>query len=272
MKRALMMIIMILLCACTEVSVKDLKNPISEISGFELQEMIKTYLLENGDLKKNYYMGNGIRTLSLTGNMSEGKTDVFPVYCEDQPILLLIHRSDNDLIAVPEKALKCISENNNYLIVETEENIYYLSKDEILLIDGDENYGFSEAENKILDKVRANIEEENIMGKDKAIIKMLKPIDGQDSGFVPSGMFANDHIVIRFVEGNREEQIKAYEEFCHGKVQSGINTSDVYIFEFSALSDADIQKLVDDSNALDYVEAASLDKINEIQLPGLSKE
>ena len=272
MKKALLVIMMAILCACTEVSIKDVENPVSEISGLELQEMVKTYLLENGDLKKDYYIGTGIRTLSLTSDISEGKTDVFPVYCDDQLILLVLHRLEGDLIVVPEEVLKYISENNNYLITETEGNVYYLSQEEILLIDGDEKYEFSDVTSKLLEKVREKINEENVMGKDKIIIKMMKPIDGKDSGFVPSGMFANDHIIIRFAEGNREEQIEVYEEFCHGKVQSDINTSDVYIFVFDPLSDEKLQKLLDDSNALDYVEAASLDKLNELQLPGLSKE
>lgn len=102
---------------------------------------------------------------------------------------------------------------------------------------------------------------ENPMGKTRSIIKTEKPIDG-GAELNPDG-YANDRIIIRFEEGNREEQIADYEKVCNGKVQSDINTGNIYIFVFEPLSDKEMQKLLDLSDDLPYVKAASLDKISK---------
>lgn len=78
-------------------------------------------------------------------------------------------------------------------------------------------------------------------------------------------LFADNHLVVRFKDGNREEQIEKFKAFCNGNLSSHLKLGDVYVFE-TAEHDADnIEKLVEASKELDYVEAVGLDKIMSIK-------
>lgn len=265
MKKVLIIMLMILLCACSENRLDDLKNSKSEITTDQALVKVTTYLISGYDLEKNYSVSDGIKTIDLDHKLSDGDTSVFTVYCDDAPIFLFLKDKDGERIVKPEEAMKRMDEDHYYVIVETEENIYCVSSKEILLIDGDEDYELPKDTETLTEKVKEAIKEENPMSQSRTAIEK------KSSSGLPKQQ-ANDRVIVRFKDGNREKQIADYEKFCHGKAQSGVNSSDIYLFIFDPLSDEDLKKLIEESEKLDYVAAVSVDKISELQRPASEKQ
>ncbi len=263
MKKALLIIMMILLC--TGCSKEPLSNPLAENAGLFYEQEARSYISEHYSADSNYYIGTGIRTLSVDGKtVGEGKTDITPVYQDDDLMFLIIHNEKGNQIITPEKTMAYIAEHDRYVIFEMKESIYLIGEGALFSVLDDEEYEIDEDLRKLIEKECGKTFEVNMMGSKKALIKMIQP--KEDPKDQPQTV-ANDRIVVKFKDGDREKQIAMYEEFCNGKVQSKLNSSDIYIFVFDPLNEKALNRLLEDTQALSYVESASLDRINGLNPP-----
>ena len=260
MKKVLIMLLSILcLCACSK---QIPTNPPSKKAAFLYRDESVSYIGEHFDRNKEYYYGTGISSLKIEGGkIVEGDTDIIPVYQGEELVFLILGGEENKIVD-DDEILHGFNGNKNFVILEIENDLCLFDADSMTVIDGDPSFTLDDDLSSFLKKEFGAAIPENLFGKEKAIIKMKEP---KGDGIIDDKTDPdNDHIIIRFKDGNREEQIRMYEEFCKGKCETGENTSDIYIFYFDALSDADMNDLVERSKMLDYVEAASIDHENEL--------
>lgn len=263
MKKILIMLLS-LLCLCTGCSKEVISNPASKKAVFLYQEDAIAYISENYDRYKDHYFGSGILTLKIEGKeLIDGDIDIIPVY-EGEKMIFVILGKDEIKIIDDEQVLNKLDGDKKFVILQIEDNVCLFDTEGLTMIDGESSYTHPEELSNFLKKEFGDKIPENLLGKDKSIIKMKEPkgdiIDGKVNP-------KNDHILIQFQEGDITEQISMYEDFCKGKCETGENTAGVYIFYFDALSDPDMNKLVEDSNKLDYVKTASIDHENELIEP-----
>ena len=250
-----------LICICSGCSKEIPTNHLSDKAGFLFDEETIRYIYQNFDPHSSYYYGTGIKSLAMKEDqIADGDMDLIPVFKEDEPIFVIVSGKEDRMVR-SKNFLEYIKVHQKYVILEAEGNLCLLSADGLIVIEGDETYSFPEELQTSLREIFDNRFEDNLMGTKKSIIKMRKP---NDPGIDEKTKAADDHIIVRFREGDRIEQIAKYEEFCHGKAQTGPNTSDIYIFYFDAMSLPDLNRLVEESNKLDYVEIAQLDEQNEL--------
>lgn len=95
---------------------------------------------------------------------------------------------------------------------------------------------------------------------------LVLEINDKDSGIVDDNgkKYNAGRIIIRFTDGDRDQQIKDYAEFCNGTLVYRMRLSNVCVFEFQNKTLAELKDLVKRSTKLDYVASASLDGINEL--------
>jgi hypothetical protein len=260
MKKILVMIMMILLCACA--GQEFVTNSKAEISSVEIAEEALGYISDHYSLRREYYVGDGVKTLIVNedGKIADGETEVFPVYYNDDILFMVLAKEGECRFVEPSDAMAAIIRNNKYLIFEVSGNVFYLSQDEFLMIDGDKKFVIPEDMNALISKKYDGKFIDNPMGEERVIIKTKKPIDGGEQ----KDPVGDDHIIVRFKEGDREKQIADYEAFCNGNVDVNDPNNEIYIFYFDKLSLPELNKLVEESNKLDYVEIAQLDQQNEL--------
>ena len=260
--KKLLILVMILftLCGCTDDG--PISNPASEVSSFEVMDTVQDYLEENYNLNRDYYLGSGIRTLSFDSDkICEGNSDVFPVYFNDRILFMVVLKDGTSEVILPEKTMEKMSEDDHFILYEIENEILYISETENISLYTDESSVLPEEIQKVITKNFEGKITENPMGTRKIIIKTVKPSGGKDGQSLD---YAHDHIIIRFAQGDREKQISDYEAFCNGKVGNDDPDLETYIFYFDPLSDTEMDKLVDLSNQLPYVESAAKDKVADL--------
>ncbi len=261
MKKTILTFLMSLMFLCTGCSKQIPTNEKSDEPGFLFNQQVIEYIDANYDHKVSYYYGTGIKALAVEDDhIVNGKTEIIPIYREDEPIFFIIYGSEAKMIKA-DKVSDYIRHNHKYIVIEAENELCLISADGVITFDDDVSYLLDEKISSLIKKEIGNRFQDNIMGSGKSIIKMVNP---KDPDIKENADSANDHIIVKFKDGDRTEQIAKYEEFCKGKAQSGSNTSDIYIFYFDALSSEELNKLLEESNKLNYVEIAQLDKQNEL--------
>ena len=79
MKKIILVIMMVLLSSCA--GEKFAGNPVSQTSPVEIAEASLAYIKENYSLRREYYAGSGVKTLSVAENrIREGEKAVYPVF------------------------------------------------------------------------------------------------------------------------------------------------------------------------------------------------
>lgn len=254
MKKTLMLIIMLLLAACTAGTPEKVENQISELTGTDEVE-IGSFLAENYGGDDAFSVGTGISTLDL----NDAETiSLYPVYVNDRLAALAVkdktfkYITDDDL-------LNCFEDHDEYLIVNEGSNIVYVAKDKTVLLHGEAGYLEEKETEEMLKKIRSTISSPNPLGKERKALVVNKSKDDTTK----DGRYRNDRIIVSFKEGDTVKMIEDFEQFCGGKAQSGVNTSNIYIFVFEPLSDKDLYALLEESRSLEYVSGVSLDQKHE---------
>ncbi len=267
------MIMMLALCSCMGTDDPGKKeiitNPAVETVIFDMDTAaIKTFIEDNYSLKKDYYLGNGIRTLVPGKDLTEGNVEVFPVYRDNSLAFLIIDDKDKegyDFITDSE-IMDAFQNDIKNLLLEIDGNIYYLSADIMIPVYGDKEFQLTEEMQKLLETYQSQITEDNVMGETRQIIKMTKPLDPDDGSSlngetvkIDGKKYCSHRIIVIFKEGDRADQIAKYESFCKGTVQSDNTDYDYYVFEFDPLDATSLKGLLENTEKLSYIESASLD-------------
>lgn len=257
MRKLILIVMILMLCGCGgEASSGGTRNELVKDYGFKMEEELKEYISTGFDIQQNYAMGNGIKVLSLDKGSDE--LQLFPVYCNDELIFLVLYGQETVYID-DRDVLGAITENDAYLILKAEENVYFVSKDKTLLLNG-ERKEFSDNMKKKIDKIRNGVIERNLMGIEKRAIRLVSDTDDQPD--ISGGDYRNDRITVRFTSEDTENKVRMYEAFCHGRqyLQLSENT---FVFVFEPLNSKNLKILLDASNGLSYVLSASLDERND---------
>ncbi len=254
MKKILLLIILLLLTACTAKSPDIMENQISNPTKTD-EEEISSFVAENYGSDSTFSIGTGITALDLNDVQT---VNLYPIYENDRLIALVVKDKTFRYIT-DEDLLNCFGDNVEYLIVEEGFNIIYVDKDRAVLLDGEEGCLEEKETEEMLIKIRLSIGSSNPMGQERKALAIEKNEDNTTK----DGRYRNDRIIVSFREGDVEKMIGDFEEFCSGKAQSGVNTSNIYIFVFEPLNDKDLYALLEESRSLEYVSGASLDQKHE---------
>ena len=243
------------LCGCSgDIEQKSMKNDLVKGYGFEMEEELIEYIGENFDKKQEYSMGNGIVVLDLD-KKSDNELQMFPIYCDNELAFLVLYGNGAIYLSDPE-LLNSIAENDEYLILKAEQNVYFASKEKLLLLCGEEKELPKKTIDKI-DKIRNGTIEKNLMGIEKRAIRIMPEQENQQS-IINEARYYNDRIIVRLVSDKVKNKIRMYEAFCHGRVEETESEDFTYVFLFEPLDSNNLQVLLDASKALSYVLDASL--------------
>jgi len=268
-KRILPILFVLILCGCSEnASASDgTRNELVKDYGFKMEEELKAYISDHFDRQGNYAVGNGIKVINLDNDSKE--LQMFPVYRDEELIFLVLYGQETVYLSDLE-LLNHIVENNEYLILKADDNVYYVSKEKVLLVDGEE-MKLSSKMNKRIEKIREAAIDRNLMGVEKRAIRF---VSNEEQPVFNEGDYRDDRIIVRFTSDNIENKIRMYEAFCHGKVQDESFGENTYLFCFEPLNSKNLKILLDASNGLSYVLSASLDERIDLVEPvdGLETE
>ncbi len=247
-------ILIMLLYGCTENDeLSYTKNELVKDYGFNKEDELIEYIRSHFDKNQSYSMGNGIIILDLDTESNE-EFQVFPVYCDDELIFLVLYE-DNTIYCSDMEVLEFIEKNNEYVILKADNNTYCASKKKLLLING-EKKNLSSQKKKVINKIRSGTIDINLMGIEKRTIRIVSEKENQIT--VDETKCINDKIIIRFTGDNINNKIRMYEAFCHGRVEGPQSNDGTYVFCFEPLNSNDLRILLDASNGLGYVLNASL--------------
>ena len=253
-RKIIFLVLFLLLCGCSENGTSDgMKNELVKDYGFKMEEELKAYISDHFDLQGNYAMGNGVKVINL--NRGSEELQIFPVFREEELIFLILYGQETVYLSDPELLYE-IEENSEYLILEADDNVYYVSKEKVLLMNG-EKMKLSDKMNKRIEKIREGAIDRNLMGIEKRTIRFVSE---EEQPVFSEGDYRNDRIIVRFTSEKVENNIRMYEAFCHGKVQDEHFGENIYLFCFEPLNSKNLKILLDASNGLSYVLSASLDE------------
>ncbi len=253
MKRAVLLLLLIVLCACTG-DAGAFRNEDAVLHCDKAKED-SVILIEQQYEEGDYEIGDGIQTIQLEDG--EG-SEIFPIYQDDRLLFVLIEPSGN--IWDDPSLLEWFDSNERFTAVESKDDILFVSEDEIFVLYSGDSHAYSKQEEKMIRKIQKQKPEPNGFGKKKEKLSIEWPIDEE----IDDREYAKDRIVIRFTEGDLETKIKEYEEFCEGKLRYQLDGC-VCVFDLGEITEKRLQWLLSASRDLDYVVDASLDGKNEQQ-------
>ncbi|MBQ2658444.1 MAG: hypothetical protein IJF87_07760 [Erysipelotrichaceae bacterium] len=261
-KKTILTVLVLTFWGCNENRVSnDARNELVKDYGFRIEEELKEYISESFDENRNYAMGNGIKVLNLDKDSDE--LQMFPVYCDDELIFLILYGQGTDYLSDP-ILLNAIEEDNEFLILKADGNVYYVSKEKTLIVDGEGKELSEKMKNRINKVKEANIEK-NLMGIEKRAIRIVSEKEQQP--IINELRYYNDRIAIRFASEKIENKIRMYEAFCHGRVEESASDDNTYVFYFELLNSENLGILLDASKGLSYVLDASLIEKTEESKP-----
>lgn len=247
--------LIVLLSACGEVNTSGItKNELVKDYGFDMESELIEYISDHFDKKQSYSLGNGIKVLDLD-KKPDSELQLFPVYCDDELAFLVLYGNETIYLSDPE-LLNSIVENDTYLILKAEQNVYFVSREKLLLLSGEEKELPKKTIDKI-DQIRNGTIEKNLMGIEKRAIR-IEPEQEKQQPVINETRYYNDRIVVRLASDKVENKIRMYEAFCHGRVEETDSGDFTYVFMFEPLDSNNLQILLDASKALSYVLDASL--------------
>lgn len=209
----------------------------------------------------------------LTCSLSDGLVTID--YTQDEPVIgnetvyQFFHGETLNCLLIQGKDISVI-EVDNVLSKALEGECAFVRIDDALILVSDDQIIALEKEKVVNDNMRSKLRKlisKGMMVKLSSIKRndLVLEINNKDSGIVDdNGIRYNaGRITVRFTEGDRDQQIRDYAEFCNGTLVYRMRLSNVCVFEFQNKTLAELKDLVKRSTELDYVVSASLDGINE---------
>ena len=236
----------------------DPVNPQSD----EILQMAEGLPLEP---ESNYYLGTGIRINEFDekGNMVPSERgELFPVYREEVLIGLLLHE-DNEEFLTDEGILMQFSERTDkaYCVFWIGSKICLADETGVTFLSGNDNISLTEQQKKALEVLQNTDMEDNPMGSECVQIRMGAPASTTLFDPVTGHNFSSSRIAVRFTEGDEENKILQYEEFCGGKLHGKVRSAGVYTFVFTPKSNIkQLNALLRKTLELDYIEDAWLEE------------
>ena len=252
MKRAVLLLLFIVLCACTG-DAGAFRNE-DAVLHYDKAKEDSVILIEQQYEEGDYEIGDGIQTIQLEDG--EG-SEIFPLYQGGKLLFLLIEPSG--VIWDDSSAKEWFDSNDMFTAVESEGDILLISEDEVLVLGSGDSSAYSKQEEKMIRKIQKQKPEPNGFGKNRENLSIVWPREESDGR-----EYAKDRIVIKFTEGDLENKIRDYETFCEGKLRYQLSGG-ICVFDLGEISEKRLNWLLSASRDLDYVADASLDGKNEQQ-------
>ena len=253
MKKILTAIMLLLLTACAEKPTEIIENRVSALSEAD-EKRIASFVADNYDGETGFSIGTGIVALNQKDSR---ELSLYPIYENDRLIALAV--KDGDMRYVTDDTLENIRKDVPFLIVNDGLNIIYVDRDRTAVLDGEIECLEEKEIQEMLKRIKASIGSLNPLGRDRKKLVISEKADHSEE----DRRYRNDRIIVSFKEGDKEKMISDFEMFCGGKAQSGVNTTNIYVFVFEPLNEKDLYRLLEESRNLDYVSAASLDQKHE---------
>ncbi len=214
------------------------------------------YLSDIGE-EGSYEIGSGV--ILLDEELKDSGVKAFPVYRDGTLILLAVRDDEREVYYEDDDLFGLMEGNSEHVLLSVNDGICLVSENDSYF---PENTLDPEVEEMLVSKIR-----KMKIGRDP-IGEKKETIDVKESG--SDGR--KDHIVIRFTEGDHEEKVGMYEEFCGGRLLMKFRTADIYVFTVDHVSEKALNSLIERSNALDYVANASVDQRNDLDPPAVEPD
>ena len=251
-------LILFSLCACVTKEVKNegpLIHEVLEDPSFD-EDALNEYLSHR---KETVFMVSAvIRPLCLDDTVSDMK--VYAVF-SDNAIISLAVCSDSCEFFENEKLLEEMNKDECSLIMQTDEGLCYVSKDQIIPFN--EEQGANEKDMKKLKGIKTRITESNPLNKPKRKIEVSKAEEKTAS--------KTARIIVRFTEGDEDEKAKLFEEFSKAKFLNRMISAPLYVYQVGYDNEKALKKFIDDCAALEYVEMVQIDGQSELIDPVTKK-
>jgi len=244
----------LLLCACSsKEAVKNVSCGIlSETKATELLDGYEPVLQEN-----EYSVGTGIFLAKVEGNLiTDSEKKIYPVYLDEDIVFYILENGEDHQIVVSEMAADRMKEGT-FVIFEENESIYYLDEKGAIDLLNKESAASQDIGAAIKKRNQGRFEV-NPMGEEKVKIELKKKKETSKEKI---------RISVLFTDGEEEEKISKFEEFCNGKLRMMMKGSKVCVFEIDRIDTKRLNKLIGDANKLEYVKSASIDQENELIEP-----
>lgn len=250
MKKILLILLAVMLCACEKQTVK-IENKIIEPDEVvtELAEGYLTY--DNGN---TYYISEGYKAVNYD-DMTDTDKFVYPIYKDDIIEYLMIVDEDVRFIETNENIKSKMQ--GNFAIVEVGNAIYLVSDSGNAFLSGKQ-------EDSDLKKLKKINNETELLNKLSGNKKQLV-FDNSDS-------FSKNSIVVKFKEGDVQQYISDYAKFCNGELFSSNETTKTYVFKFEEKEFSELKELLEKTKELDYIDEASLEILHQLDDPKKTEE
>lgn len=244
------------------------RTDIETVGGNEMAERLpekaELFLKEyDFSVEGEYSFGSGIRinTLDGLGNEIPSEELMIPVFCGDELIGLLLSGETDELVT-EETALRLFGPGTDrmYDVVRIGGGVFRIGPDGAELITGDAPE-MTEQELKTMGAIRSSVTEENRMGEEKTVFRTIQPAPVTLYDPETGKTYSSSRIVIKFTEGNEEEKVLLFEEFCGGKLHGIVRAARRYTFTFGAKQNIkQLKALLRKALELDYVAEAMLEE------------
>ena len=253
MKKLIVIILAILLFGCTAEK-QDLSYIIVNWDN-EVMYAVCDYISDK-DINDQYQLADGIVAADCSdmSNIRNGSSKVFPIYCNDDIEYLLLQSGDEITVEpISEKVKKMFEENCT--IVQIGDSVYAVADSNIVRLFGEGN---GEDDMRKLRKINAADLLASKLNNNKKEV-----FHSQNGTVMIEGIeVSNRRISIKFKEGDVEQFVEQYQQFCNGTLHSSLITSGIYVFEFEQLSATKLNQLIEQSKQLPYVEEVIAEKVN----------
>ncbi len=260
---AILLISAVCLCGCGAQAPQsycpnDPVNPQPD----EILQMTEDLPLEP---ESNYYLGTGIRINEMDerGGMFPSENDkLYPVYREEELVGLLLCEENTEFLK-DEKMLVRFAEraDKKYCVFRIGDEICLADESGFTIVSGCDTISFSKEQEKALEVLRKTVMEDNPMGSERILIQPAAPASTTLYDPSTGRNYSSSRIAVRFTEGDEENKILQYEEFCGGKLHGKVRSAGVYTFSFAPKSNIkQLNALLRKTLELDYIEDAWLEE------------
>ncbi len=237
------------LCGCTAENKTDIVPLIHETAEKSTidEDLLLAYLSDREET--HFSISDPIRPFDLNGVACD--LELYSIFYEDRIISLAVHKEDVTYVE-NERLLNKLNEDEYNLIIQTEEGLCLLSKDDVVSFD--EEQKISEEEMEKMEAMKTRISVPNPLNKAKREFEVKKT---EKQG-------KTTRIVVRFTQGDEEEKAKMFEEFSGAKLLNRMNSTSLYVYQIGYDTEKALKKLIENCASLEYVEMVQIDGQSEL--------
>jgi hypothetical protein len=168
--------------------------------------------------ESNYYLGTGIRINEMDekGSMFPSENGkLYPVYRENELVGLLLCEGNTEFLT-DRKTLEQFSEraDKKYCLFRIGNEICLADETGVTILSGNDNSFLTEQQKKALETLQETDMEDNPMGSECVQIRTAAPVSTTLYDPSTGRNYSSSRIAVRFTEGDEENKIQQYEEFC----------------------------------------------------------